>query len=153
MSKNKPRIKIDEAYNKDLRYPDINDYLKDTYYSANSSNYVDNQSRTKLVLRQQDNTFDLITPVVAGYTQEYLLNSFVFYGYNPELESVSHCVLKIDYLDENPVFTKTFRRDVDERSLDPDRLQIVVNNAADKLIGRVVNFGIFVSKVTIRQII
>lgn len=153
MTKNKPRAKIDSEYSKNLRYPDINDYLKDTYYSANTSNFLDNQSRTQLVLRQQDAQLDLITPVIAGTTREYLLNSYVFYGYNPELESVEYCVLKIDYLDESIVFQKEYRRDENEAVLDPDRLQVITRNTIDPSIGRVVNFGIFISKRTILQIL
>ena len=153
MAKNKPRAKIDSEYNKDLRYPDINDYLKDTYYSASTSNFLDNQARTQLVFRQQDTQLDLVRTTVAGFAREYLLNSFVFYGYNPELESVSHCVIKIDFLDEAVVFQKTYRRDEDETVLDPDRLQVITRNIVDPSIGRVVNFGIFMSKRTISQIL
>jgi hypothetical protein len=153
MPKNKARAKIDSEYNKDLRYPDINDYLKDTYYSANTSNYADNQSRTLLVLRQQDAKLDLITPTIAGAARRYLLNSFVFYGYNPELESVSHCVLKVEYLDDSVIYSKTYRRDNNETALDPDRLQVIPGGARDVSLGRVVNFGIFMSKMTMSRIL
>lgn len=154
MSKTRPRSKIDTEYRKNLKYPDINDYLKDTYYSANLSNFNDNQARTPLILRQQDNTLDLLSVTIAGSARDYYLNSYVFYGYNPELESVSHCRLIVNYLDgETVTYQKEFRRDEDEGVLDGNRLQVVSTSFIDAGVNRVVNFGIFMGRRTIRNIL
>ncbi len=102
MSKNKPAPRIDLEYNKDLKYPDINDYLKDSMYASNLSDYPDNQRNAVVNLRAIPNTLAL-KAVTVGENKALLpvwIGDMKLFGYNPELELVESMDLIIDALND-----------------------------------------------------
>ena len=105
MSKNKPAPRIDLAYNKDLKYPDINDYLKDSMYASNLSDYPDNQRNAVVSLRAVPGTLKR-RQITVGENQAALwvwVADLKLFGYNPELELVDSMDLLIDSLEDGDV--------------------------------------------------
>ncbi len=102
MSKNKPAPRIDLEYNKDLKYPDINDYLKDSMYASNLSDYPDNQRNAVVNFRAIPNTLAL-KEITVGENKASLrvwVGDMKLFGYNPELELVDSMDLLIDSLND-----------------------------------------------------
>jgi hypothetical protein len=115
MSKNKPAPRIDLEYNKDLKYPDINDYLKDSMYASNLSDYPDNQRNAVVNFRAIPNTLARKS-ITVGENKASLrvwVGDMKLFGYNPELELVDSMDLLIDSLNdgdtENVEGTKIFK--------------------------------------------
>ena len=105
MSKNKPAPRIDLAYNKDLKYPDINDYLKDSMYASNLSDYPDNQRNAVVTLKAVPGTLRR-RQITVGQNKAALwvwVADLKLFGYNPELELVDSMDLLIDSLDDGDV--------------------------------------------------
>ncbi len=115
MSKNKPMSRIDLDYRKNLKYPDINDYLNDTRYASNLTEFPDNQAGAvtafKLIPGTTQPSYKIeITP---NFKWTVFLGSFKLYGYNPDLEAIEKMVLTIDFLNDDDTalnYTKTIRR-------------------------------------------
>jgi hypothetical protein len=97
MTKNKPMTRIDLDYNKNLKYPDINDYLKDTVYASNLTEFPDNQANAAVAFRLIPKTTEWGRKVnIAGFQWQIYLGQFRMYGYNPDLEAVERMRLVID---------------------------------------------------------
>jgi len=100
MNKNRPMTRIDLDYLKELKYPDINDYLKDSMYASNLTDYPDNQRNATV-------NFRAITKTIArdrfqvgednGRVAVWIAD-IKLYGYNPEIEMVEKMELLIDFL-------------------------------------------------------
>jgi hypothetical protein len=102
MSKNRPMSRIDLDYNKDLKYPDINDYLKDSMYASNLTEYPDNQKNSVVNFKAIPNTIAL-KQITVGQNKASLgvwVADMKLFGYNPELESIDRMELVIDALSD-----------------------------------------------------
>jgi hypothetical protein len=99
MSKNKPMTRIDLDYNKNLKYPDINDYLNDTIYASNLTQFPDNQSGARTSFRLIPGTTEWNWKInIAGFSWRVFLGQFKLYGYNPDLEAIEQMRLTIDFV-------------------------------------------------------
>jgi hypothetical protein len=114
MSKNKPMSRIDLDYNKNLKYPDINDYLNDTVYASNLTEFPDNQAGAVTAFKLVPDTVDYNFKIhIAGHEWKTYLGTFRMYGYNPDLEAVEFMRLTIDFVndgEESTNLTRTIRR-------------------------------------------
>jgi hypothetical protein len=101
MSKNKPMTRIDLDYNKNLKYPDINDYLNDTVYASNLTEFPDNQANAATSFKLIQGTTEWNHKIsLAGYQWRVYLGFFKLYGYNPDLEAIERMKLTIDFLND-----------------------------------------------------
>jgi hypothetical protein len=99
MSKNKPMTRIDLDYNKNLKYPDINDYLNDTVYASNLTEFPDNQAGARTSFRLIPGTTEWNHKIsLAGFSWRIFLGQFKLYGYNPDLEAIEKMQLTIDFV-------------------------------------------------------
>lgn len=99
MSKNKPMTRIDLDYNKNLKYPDINDYLNDTVYASNLTEFPDNQAGARTSFRLIPGTIEWNHKIsLAGFSWKIFLGQFKLYGYNPDLEAIEKMQLTIDFV-------------------------------------------------------
>lgn len=114
MSKNKPMTRIDLDYNKNLKYPDINDYLNDTVYASNLTQFPDNQSGARTSFRLIPGTTEWNRKIsIAGFNWRVFLGQFKLYGYNPDLEAIEQMRLTIDFVnnqDNDNNYTKVIRK-------------------------------------------
>lgn len=157
MSKNKSLRRIDKEYGKDIRYPDINDYLKDTSYNVLTSSYHDNLIDTQLTYRMQDEVLGLRQIGVANTPVQAYFNSFVLYGYHPDLESVSEIRLTIDEFStevENAgVFTYVptpYSISLYNNSKNSNRWSVILQALQPTLnANKIVNYGIFLNDATV----
>ncbi len=109
MSKKKSLLRLDAVVERSAQYPDINEFLKDSQYDYQSSNYMDNQSTARLtLLLDRALQVQVDTIVVAGFVQQFYLTSAGFYGYNPDVEALGRVVLTLPTF---PGFSKEFSRD------------------------------------------
>lgn len=114
MTKNRPMTRIDLDYNKNLKYPDINDYLKDTVYASNLTEFPDNQANAAVAFRLVPKTTEWGRKVnIAGFQWQIYLGQFRMYGYNPDLEAVDRMQLVIDEFSDGNTdeeYSKVIRR-------------------------------------------
>jgi len=119
MNKNRPMTRIDLDYLKELKYPDINDYLKDSMYASNLTDYPDNQRNSTVNFRAVSSTIALDQFTVGednGLVNVWIADIKLF-GYNPEVEIVEKMELLIDFLqstdatdEENTKVINIFKR-------------------------------------------
>lgn len=111
MSKKRALPRLDAQVVRSTRYPDINEFLKDTQYAEQSSNYLDNQAlaRLTLVLARGD-SIQLSTVNVAGFSRAFYLTSPTFYGYNPDIEVLGKVVISLPTFSGAPGFSATATR-------------------------------------------
>lgn len=158
MSKNKSLRRIDKEYDKQLRYPDINDYLKDTSYSTVTSNYHDNLIDTQLTYKMQDQDLTLGQITVANTPLKAYFNAFVLYGYHPDLESVSEIRLTIDAFSIEDETTGIFNPNPFNIRLfsslrNSDRWSLILQALLPNLgINKAINYGIYLSDRTVTSI-
>lgn len=143
MSKNKPMTRIDLDYNKDLKYPDINDYLKDSMYASNLTEYPDNQRNAALNMKAIPNSLKL-RQIQVGENKALIdvwLADMKMYGYNPEVEMLDRMELVIDFLDDGdtsdpertkviPIYKKGTKLNLDlvtNSEIQADKLPSIVN--------------------------
>lgn len=114
MSKNKPMTRIDLDYNKNLKYPDINDYLNDTVYASNLTEFPDNQAGARTSFRLIPGTTEWNHKInIAGFQWKIFLGQFKLYGYNPDLEAIEQMRLTIDFVNNQNNrnnYTKVIRK-------------------------------------------
>jgi hypothetical protein len=119
MSKITPLPRIDRDYQKNLKFPDINDFLKDTSYLEVTSALQDNQSHVVLQPKSSNSVAPVLMQnfIVDGVKRLFYMTPIEFYGYNPDLESVERAELTVEFL-EATVPRKTqllYRGDGDDR--------------------------------------
>lgn len=101
MTKNRPARRIDLDYNKDLKYPDVNEYLKDSMYASNLTQFPDNPANTLTFFRAIPNTITTEGTTLSIGTNLSLkpfLAQFKLYGYLATLEAVDRMEIEIDFL-------------------------------------------------------
>ena len=157
MSKNRALRRIDNEYNKDLKYPDINDYLEDTSYSTVTSNYHDDLIDTQLTYKMQDEVLTTRTIRVVNTPVTASFNAFVLYGYHPDLESVSEIRLTMDaFSDEDEATGKMVPapfivRLFNNRSR--DKWSVILQSLIPNLgINKIVNYAIYLSDATVASL-
>jgi len=109
MSKKRSLPRLDAKIERSAQYPDINEFLKDTQYEFQSSNYLDNQAsaRLTLLLERGDSVSLTDSVTVAGFSKSFYLTTSHFYGYNPDVESLERVVLALPTF---PGFSQEFTR-------------------------------------------
>lgn len=118
MSKITPLPRIDRDYQKNLKFPDINDFLNDTSYSENTSAFLDNQQHVVLEPKASNATPPTLMQnfIVAGIKRLFYMTPIEFYGYNPDLESVEYAETSINFLlVDNPRKENIYRGDGDDK--------------------------------------
>jgi hypothetical protein len=110
MSKKKSLLRLDAQIQRPAQYPDINEFLKDTQYAFQSSNYLDNQSAARLtLLLERAENLQLVEAVpVAGFVKSFYFTTTHFYGYNPDVEALQKVVLTLPVFEG---FSQEFSRD------------------------------------------
>ena len=100
MSKDRPLRRIDSDYLKELKYPDINDYLKDSMYASNLTDYPDNQRNSATNFRAMEKTaaLELFTVGEDKGRVSVFVADIKLFGYNPEIETIERMDLLIDFL-------------------------------------------------------
>jgi hypothetical protein len=101
MSKITPLPRIDRDYQKNLKFPDINDFLKDTSYLEVTSALQDNQSHVVLQPKLSNSVPPVLMQnfIVDGVKRLFYMTPIEFYGYNPDLESVERAELTVEFLE------------------------------------------------------
>lgn len=96
MSKKQALPRLDAQITRNARYPDVNEFLKNTQYASQSTNYLDNQAAARLtpVLSRGD-SLQLSTVNIAGFSRAVYLTSISFYGYNPDVEVLDRVVVSL----------------------------------------------------------
>jgi hypothetical protein len=157
VSKNRALRRIDNEYNKDLKYPDINDYLEDTSYSTVTSNYHDDLIDTQLTYKMQDEVLTTRTIQVVNTPVTASFNAFVLYGYHPDLESVSEIRLTVDaFSDEDEATGKMIPAPFTVRLFNNrsrDKWSIILQSLIPNLgINKIVNYAIYLSDATVASL-
>lgn len=157
MSKNRALRRIDNEYNKDLKYPDINDYLEDTSYSTVTSSYHDDLIDTQLTYKMQDEVLTTRTIQVVNTPVTASFNAFVLYGYHPDLESVSEIRLTMDaFSDEDEATSKMVPTPFTVRLFNNrsrDKWSIILQSLIPNLgINKIVNYAIYLSDATVASL-
>jgi len=101
MTKNRSARRIDLDYNKDLKYPDVNEYLKDSMYASNLTQFPDNPANTLTFFRAIPNTITTVGTTLSIGTNLSLkpfLAQFKLYGYLATLEAVDRMEIEFDFL-------------------------------------------------------
>lgn len=128
MSKITPLPRIDRDYQKNLKFPDINDFLKDTSYLEAASAIPDNQTYVVLQPKASNSTTPVIMPnfIVNGVHRSFYMTPIEFYGFNPDLEAVERAVINVDFLGVTSSKTITLTRgDGDDRLITLPGQQII----------------------------
>lgn len=118
MSKITPLARIDRDYQKNIKFPDINDFLKDTSYAESTSALPDNQTYVNLRCAvSNDSDIEIMSNLFVHYYSMLLyMAPMEFYGYNPELESAERIDISIEFLDvEVPRVQSFYRGNGDDR--------------------------------------
>lgn len=118
MSKITPLPRIDRDYEKNLKFPDINDFLNDTSYRENTSAFLDNQQHVVLEPKASNATPPTLMQnfIVAGIKRLFYMTPIEFYGYNPDLESVEYAETSINFLlVDNPRKENIYRGEGDDK--------------------------------------
>jgi hypothetical protein len=96
-NKQKSLTRLDNNYQINLRYPDINEFLKDTFFSLQ-----DNQTIERTLLanaRVVTNSVKSVhTIVVVGYSVQVLLSDLVIYGFSPDQEIIYDFLIEPEIL-------------------------------------------------------
>ena len=144
-NKQKSLTKIDNNYELNLRYPDINDFLKDTMYSLQDSQTY---GRTLLVnpRLQVGSVKTLQNVVVAGYSVKVLLSDLIIYGFSPDQE------LFYDFVVSTEIFGVSLGEFTASRTTEDTRLQSVQSFSIDKP-ETVANFSITFSSAKVANLL
>ena len=65
MPKKRLATRIDLDYNRNLRYPDVNEFLKDSMYASNLTEFPDNPENTITFFRAVPNTITKIGTTIS----------------------------------------------------------------------------------------
>lgn len=150
MSKFTPLPRIDRDYQKDLKFPDINDFLKDTSYAENSTSFNDNQTYALLDCKASIN----VTPkllsnfIVEGVVQKFYMIPIELLGYNSDLESVEKMTLTVDFLNADAPKILEFTRGKSYDSIVTLPGQTIVSGG-----GTLYNYKIQLSVATVESIL
>lgn len=100
MSKITPLPRIDRDYQKNLKFPDINDFLKETSYLEVTSAFQDNQTHVVLQPKSSNSVAPVLMQnfIVDGVKRLFYMTPIEFYGYNPDLESVERAEISVEFL-------------------------------------------------------
>jgi hypothetical protein len=98
-NKQKSLTRIDNNYQINLRYPDINEFLKDTFFALQNNQSVE---RTLLANPRVEtgSTLSVYTIVVAGYSVQVSLGDLVIYGFSPDQEIIYDFLIAPEILGE-----------------------------------------------------
>jgi len=99
MPKKRLATRIDLDYTKNLKYPDVNEFLKDSMYASNLTEFPDNPENTITFFRAvpESITADGTTLTVGtNLTFKPYLSKFKMYGYIGTLEAVDCMELEFD---------------------------------------------------------
>ena len=150
MSKITPLPRIDRDYQKNLKFPDINDFLNDTSYSENTSAFLDNQQHVVLEPKASNATPPTLMQnfIVVGVKRLLYMTPIEFYGYNPDLESVEYAETSINFLlVDNPRKENIYRGDGD------DKLVTLPGQQANSSGNNLYNYKIRLSVATIESML
>ena len=96
-NKQKSLTRLDNNYQINLRYPDINEFLKDTIFSLQ-----DNQANERTLLAnprvELNSVKNVHTIVVAGYSIQLELSDIIIYGYSPDQEIIYDFIVDTEIL-------------------------------------------------------
>jgi len=145
MPKKRLATRIDLDYNRNLRYPDVNEFLKDSMYASNLTEFPDNPENTITFFRAVPNTITKIGTTISvgtNLTLKPFLSTFKLYGYIGTLEAVDRMELEFDFLNEgDPEKTKKYSITKAGGAFD---LDITQNSEIKGLkLPTIVNFSVF----------
>lgn len=103
MPKKRLATRIDLDYTKNLKYPDVNEFLKDSMYASNLTEFPDNPENTITFFRAVPDSITAVgTTLTVGtnLTFKPYLSIFKMYGYIGTLEAVDRMELEFDFLNE-----------------------------------------------------
>jgi len=103
MPKKRLATRIDLDYTKNLKYPDVNEFLKDSMYASNLTEFPDNPQNTITFFRAVPETITATgTSFTIGtnLTMKPYFSIFKMYGYIGTLEAVDRMELEFDFLNQ-----------------------------------------------------
>lgn len=144
-SKQKSLTRIDNNYQINLRYPDINDFLKDTFFSLQ-----DNQTIERTLLANPrvvvGTNKKVHTIVVAGHSIQVLLSDLIIYGFSPDQEII------FDFLIEPEILAVSLTNFLANRANEDAKIQSVQSYSLSNS-ETVANFNISLSSKKIAELL
>lgn len=133
-NKQKSLTRLDNNYQLNLRYPDINEFLKDTFFSLQDNQTIERSlmSNPKIVLGSNR---DVHTITVAGFSLSVMLSDIVLYAFSPNQEIIN------DFLIVPEIFGITLTSFIADRTTPETRLQSVQSMGLENS-DKIANFNI-----------